>query len=45
MSEMIKYVAYLAPLSSCLIRGDFNVWHNMFKPGVADTNKEGELAA
>jgi hypothetical protein len=23
--EIIDYVAYLAPLSSCLVRGDFNV--------------------
>jgi hypothetical protein len=43
--EIIDYVAYLASFSSCLVRGDFNVWHNMFKPGVADTNKEGKLAA
>jgi hypothetical protein len=43
--KIINYVAYLAPLNSCLIGGDFNVWYNMFKPGVADTNKEGELAA
>jgi hypothetical protein len=43
--EIIDYVAYLAPLSSCLVGGDFNVWHNMFKPGVADTNKGGELTA
>jgi hypothetical protein len=43
--EIIDYVAYLAPPSSCLVKGDFNVWHNMFKPGVADTNKGGELAA
>jgi hypothetical protein len=43
--EMINYVAHLAPLSSCLVRGDFNVWHNMFEPGVADTNKKGELTA
>jgi hypothetical protein len=45
MSEMIDYVAYLTPLSSCLVGGDFNVWHNMFKLGVADTNRKGELAA
>jgi hypothetical protein len=44
-SEIIDYVAYLALLSSCLVKRDFNVWYNMFKPGVADTNKEGELAA
>jgi hypothetical protein len=44
-SEIIDYVAHLAPLSSCLVEGDFNAWHNMFKPGIADTNKEGELAA
>jgi hypothetical protein len=43
--EIIDYVAHLAPFSSCLVKRDFNVWHNMFKPGVADTNKEGELAA
>jgi hypothetical protein len=43
--EIIDYVAYLAPLSSCLVRGDFNVWYDMFKLGVADTNKGGELAA
>jgi hypothetical protein len=24
-SEIINYVAYLAPFSSCLIKGDFNV--------------------
>jgi hypothetical protein len=42
--EIIDYVAHLAPLSSCLVRGDFNAWHNMFEPGVADTNKGGELA-
>jgi hypothetical protein len=42
---MINYVAYLAPPSSCLVEGDFNVWHDMFEPGVADTNKGGELAA
>jgi hypothetical protein len=41
--EIIDYVVYLAPFSSCLVEGDFNVWYNMFKPGVADTNKEGEL--
>jgi hypothetical protein len=44
-SEIIDYVAHLAPSSSCLVRGDFNVWHNMFKPGVVNTNKEGKLAA
>jgi hypothetical protein len=43
--EIIDYVAYLAPFSSCLVGGDFNVWYNMFKPGVTDINKEGELAA
>jgi hypothetical protein len=43
--EIIDYVAYLALFSSCLVREDFNVWHNMFKLGVADTNKGGELAA
>jgi hypothetical protein len=43
--EIIDYVAHLAPSSSCLVRGDFNAWHNIFKPGIADTNKEGELAA
>jgi hypothetical protein len=43
--EIIDYVTYLAPFSSCLVGGDFNVWHNMFKLGVADTNKEGKLAA
>jgi hypothetical protein len=43
--KMIDYVAYLAPFSSCLVRGDFNIWYNMFKPGVADTNREGKLAA
>jgi hypothetical protein len=43
--EIIDYVAYLAPLSSSLVKGNFNAWHNMFKPGVADTNKGGELAA
>jgi hypothetical protein len=43
--EMIDYVAYLAFLSSCLIKKDFNAWHNMFELGVADTNREGELAA
>jgi hypothetical protein len=44
-SEIIDYVAYLAPLSSCLVREDFNVWHDMFEPGVVDTNREGKLAA
>jgi hypothetical protein len=44
-SEMIDYVAHLAPPSSCLVGGDFNAWHDMFEPGVADTNKGGELAA
>jgi hypothetical protein len=44
-SEIIDYVAHLTPLSSCLVKRDFNVWHNMFKPGVANTNKKGELAA
>jgi hypothetical protein len=44
-SEIIDYVAYLASLSSCLIKKDFNVWYNMFKPSVADTNKKSELAA
>jgi hypothetical protein len=43
--EIIDYVAHLTPLSSCLVRGDFNVWHNMFKLGVVDTNREDELAA
>jgi hypothetical protein len=43
--EIINYVAHLALLSSCLVRGDFNVWYNMFELGVADTNREGELAA
>jgi hypothetical protein len=43
--EIIDYVAYLAPFSSCLIKRDFNVWHNMFKLGVADINKEGKLTA
>jgi hypothetical protein len=44
-SEIIDYVTYLASLSSCLVKRDFNVWHDMFKPGVTDINKEGELAA
>jgi hypothetical protein len=43
--EIINYVAHLASLSSCLVKGDFNVWHNMFKPGITDTNRGGELAA
>jgi hypothetical protein len=43
--EIIDYITYLTPFSSCLVKRDFNVWHNMFKLGVADTNKEGELAA
>jgi hypothetical protein len=43
--EIINYVAYLAPFSSCLIKKDFNVWHNMFKLGVINTNKKGELTA
>jgi hypothetical protein len=43
--EIIDYVAYLAPFSSCLVREDFNIYYNMFKPGVTDTNKEGELVA
>jgi hypothetical protein len=43
--EIINYIAYLAPLNSCLIREDFNVEHNMFKPGIVNTNKEGKLAA
>jgi hypothetical protein len=43
--EIIDYVAYLAPSSSCLVKRDFNVWYNMFKLGVTDTNKRGELAA
>jgi hypothetical protein len=43
--EIIDYVAHLALPSSCLVEGDFNAWHNMFKLGVADTNREGELAA
>jgi hypothetical protein len=44
-SEIIDYVAHLAPLSSCLIKRDFNVWHNMFKLGIADTNKKDKLMA
>jgi hypothetical protein len=43
--EIIDYVAYLAPSSSCLVKRDFNVWHNMFELGIADTNKKGELVA
>jgi hypothetical protein len=43
--EIIDYVAHLAPPSSCLVGGDFNAWHDMFEPGVADTNRGGELAA
>jgi hypothetical protein len=43
--EIIDYVAYLASLSSCLVGGDFNVWHDMFKLGVTDTNRGGELTA
>jgi hypothetical protein len=43
--EIIDYVAHLTPLSSCLVEGDFNTWHNMFKPGVTDTNREDKLAA
>jgi hypothetical protein len=43
--EIIDYVAHLAPSSSCLVGRDFNTWHNMFEPGVADTNRGGELAA
>jgi hypothetical protein len=43
--EIIDYIAYLTLFSSCLVRGDFNVWHDMFKSGVADTNRKGELAA
>jgi hypothetical protein len=44
-SEIINYVTYLVSLSSCLVKKDFNVWHNMFEPGVTDINKGGELAA
>jgi hypothetical protein len=43
--EMIDYVTHLAPPNSCLVEGDFNAWHNMFKPGVADTNRGGKLVA
>jgi hypothetical protein len=43
--EIIDYVVHLTPPNSCLVKRDFNVWYNMFEPGVTDTNRGGELAA
>lgn len=44
-NEVIDYVTHLAPPPNCLVGGDFNVWHEMFEPGVQNTHRGGELAA
>lgn len=42
--EVIDYVSHLAPPNNCLIGGDFNVWHDMFEPGVQPIHRGAELA-
>jgi hypothetical protein len=44
-SEIIDYITHLTPFNSCLIREDFNIYHNMFKPDITNINKKGELTA
>ena len=41
--EVIDYVTHLTSQSNCLV-GDFNVWHDMFEPGVQTAHQGAELA-
>ena len=43
--DVIDYVTHLAPPPNCLVRGDFNAWHDMFEPGVLPTHQGPELAS
>ena len=43
--DIIDYVTHLAPPPNCLVRGDFNAWHDMFEPGVLPTHQGPELAS
>ncbi|KAJ5032219.1 uncharacterized protein L3040_008828 [Drepanopeziza brunnea f. sp. 'multigermtubi'] len=45
MDPIIDYITHLVPPSKCLIGGDFNVWHDMFEPGVEPKGRGGDLAA
>jgi hypothetical protein len=40
---VIDYVTKLVSLLRCIVRGDFNVYHDFFKPGVNTFLCEGEL--
>lgn len=42
--EVLDYVIHLAPPPKCIIGGDFNVWHDMFEPGVQTAHRGAELA-
>ena len=41
--EVIDYVTSLVPLANYVIRGDFNVYHDFFKPRVSNFSRGGEL--
>ena len=42
--EVIDYITHLMPPTNCLVGGDFNTWHNMFKPRVQANHQGAELA-
>jgi len=42
--EVIDYITHLAPPVNCLVGGDFNVWHDMFEPGVTTAHRGAEVA-
>ncbi|RAL61911.1 hypothetical protein DID88_002400 [Monilinia fructigena] len=42
--EVLDYVTHLTPSPKCLVGGDFNVWHDMFEPGVRSTHRGADLA-
>lgn len=41
---VLNYVVHLQPPPNCLVGGDFNVWHDMFEPGVTTRNGGQHLA-
>jgi hypothetical protein len=40
---VIDYVTSLVPLANYVIRGDFNVYYDFFKPRVSSFSRESEL--
>jgi hypothetical protein len=41
---ILNYVINLNILNKYIIKGDFNAYYNLFKPGVSTFNKGGDLA-